>query len=295
MGDRRGPIEDLTTTSLLEPGGFEPSGLGTSLSSRSDARGCHLLKPLDGIGGGGLISSSSIVVVLDLNCRVADLSVDPVISVGISRDSPGSCLGPRRTSFTFWPCPCGPFIWPSAASGGATPRMKRATIGRRIGRLVHSIAVSNSARDHRAVWTLVNVGSGDEAPWRSVGIRTIEMMTTIKPKQKIPMSRYLWRWSKGITQRGRIGIEKMIRSVQTLILEIAVPKSLEFSLVPLRRRMIMVKYRVTTTGEFDLQTGSVGTQMLSKYGLFTTPVVGTQLSAYRIFCPIIHRKEKKAK
>lgn len=85
------------------------------------------------------------------------------------------------------------------------------------------MAVSSSARDHRAVWTLVNVGSGDEAPWRSVGMRIIEIMTTMKPKQNIPMSRYLWRWSKGMFQSGLIGIEKMMRSVPTLMLEMAVP------------------------------------------------------------------------
>lgn len=44
-----------------------------------------------------------------------------------------------------------------------------------MGRLVQRMAVSSSARDQSAVVTLVKVGSGEEAPWRRVGMRMMEM------------------------------------------------------------------------------------------------------------------------
>lgn len=53
--------------------------------------------------------------------------------------------------------------------------MKRAMMGRRMGRLVQRMAVSSSARDQRPVETLVKVGSGEEAPWRRVGMRIMEI------------------------------------------------------------------------------------------------------------------------
>lgn len=56
-------------------------------------------------------------------------------------------------------------------------------MGRRIGRLVHNIAVCSSARDQRAVLRLVKVGSGDAAPCRRVGMRIIEMIQTLLSRQ----------------------------------------------------------------------------------------------------------------
>lgn len=91
-----------------------------------------------------------------------------------------------------------------------------------------------------------------------------------------------------------MGIEKMIRSVKTLILEIAVPRGVvsdlylmfpHVSLLFLSERSLRprggqaTQRRIDNTVVCDLQTGSVGTQMSFRCGLFTTPVVGTQLSA----------------
>lgn len=69
-------------------------------------------------------------------------------------------------------------------SGGADrPRMNRANSGRRIGRLVQRMATSSSASDHRAVLVFAQVGSGFNAPERSVGMRIADIMQTLEESQ----------------------------------------------------------------------------------------------------------------
>lgn len=86
-------------------------------------------------------------------------------------------------------------------------------------------------------------------------------------------------------QRGLSGIEKMTKSVTTLMLEMAVPGPISLSV-----RWLLGK---KLGGALFVQTGSVGRQISPSPE--TSPASGTQLRAYSTACPIIHRKQNTPK
>lgn len=101
----------------------------------------------------------------------------------------------------------------------------------------------------------------------------------------MPISKYLCRLSKGIPQRGLRGMQKMSKSVKTLMLDIAVP-------IYGSVRLLSTEW-AAYSWRWHLQTGNVGMQTVAIPG--TSPVIGTQLKEYSIACTNIHTKQNMAK